>query len=521
MRTRGIVLPVLAALLLTSFGPVTPAPAAVAFEGSTSTHAAGMPAAEEPWRTLVQGGMETETAFNTWAASAQLGGPIPAGETVELTWTAGRRTATGCEPITTFVERTSEASHDNTVSIMRSNFPTEEGETPDPTPTCLEVSIRSGGVLTDRLEGPMAADDAAAAIIGAEASASEHRAGFPKSDEPWRTLESASFRGDVVSGVYRLSATLGAPVPEGSSWTLGWWLGRQNPNGCEILIAFAENEVTVTDLAGVPDGRVISIERHHAYRDIGKEMSSEFSCFEVSLFAGATIDDALQSDVLTGQITPLVADVTVDAAPAAEEFVVAAGRSTPVIVTASSRVGARKGLTVHGRGSGVRADKASTGAVAAWRERPVVVRVTAERPGRSRLRLTARDARFDVARSTTSWPVKARRVEAQRPRPGRYESADGTVGFRVTRDFVVKGLRVDDVRCDGAASQPTARLGRGVRLPRNGAAARVVRNQDRVLGRGFLGAQLLTTSPGRLVGTFTVATRQCTGSVRFAAVRQD
>ena len=150
----------------------------------------------------------------------------------------------------------------------------------------------------------------------------------------------------------------------------------------------------------------------------------------------------------------------------------------------------------------------------------MVVRVAAERPGRSRLRLTARDSRFDVARSTRSWPVVARRIEAQLPRPGRYASADGGVAFRVTRDFVVTGLRVDGIDCEGATSRPTARLGRGVRLPRSGAAARVVRSTDRTLGRGFLGAQLLTTSPRRLVGTFTVATERCTGSVRIAAVRR-
>ena len=72
--------------------------------------------------------------------------------------------------------------------------------------------------------------------------------------------------------------------------------------------------------------------------------------------------DDMHSDTLVGQITPIVADVTVDAVPATDELVVAAGRSTPVIVTASSRVGARKGLTVSGRGRGVRAERASTSA---------------------------------------------------------------------------------------------------------------------------------------------------------------
>lgn len=503
---RGTVLSLLGALTFVLIGPVSPAPAAVAFAGVTSTHATGMPMTNEPWRTLVEGRMETETAFNTWGASAQLAGAIPAGETVELTWVAGRRTPTGCEPITTFVERTSEASHDNTVTILRMNFPTEKGETPDPKPTCLEVSIATRGAVTDKLGGPMTPDDAAAAVIGVEASAMEHQDGYPTSADPWRTLESGSFRGDVVTGTVRLSATLGGPVPQGQRVALSWNLGRQQPGGCEGLLSFGE-----TDLLQDAD-RTVSITR--TYDDL--DIASEFSCLEVGLF---TYDTNSLGDMMAGKASPLMADVTVDAAPAAEEFVVAAGRSTPVIVTASSRVGARSGLTVAGKGLGVRADKTSTGTIEAWRERPVVVRVAAEGPGRSHLRLTARDSRFDVARSTTRWPVKVRRVEAQRPRPGRYESSDGTVAFRVSRDFVVRELQVDDVGCEGAATEPTVRLQRGVRLPRNGAAARVVTSEDPALGKGFLGAQVLTTSPTRVVGTFTVATRSCTGSARFAATR--
>lgn len=509
MRNRGIVLSLLSAMVLVLFGPVGAAPAAVAFTGVTTTHADRMPVATEPWRTLVEARLKVETTFDTWTATARLGGAIPAGETVELTWTAGRRTKEGCTTIATFVEETGVADEDHSITIQRRTFDPDDTIDPsDPTPICFGVSMVAGGIVSDALVGTMGSDEEAAAIIGAEASASEHQAGYPTTTAPHQRLESASFRGDVVSGAYLRSATFGGPLPEGSSYTINWVLGLQHPNGCEALISFAEvNEPVDAD-------NTVSIERHHAYGDVGAEMSSEFTCFEVVLF----IDD-MHSDTLVGQITPLVADVTVDATPATEEFVVAAGRSTPVIVTASSRVGARTGLTVSGKGRGVRAQKASTGAVAARRGRPVVVWVAAERPGRSRLRLTARDARFDVARSTTSWPVKARRVEARRPRPGRYESADGGVAFRVTRAFVVKGLQVDDIHCDGASSQPTARLGRGMRLPRSGAAARIARSTDPSLGRGFLGAQLLTTSPRRLVGTFTVATERCTGSVRISASR--
>ena len=510
MRSRGIVLSLLSALVLVLLGPAAAAPAAVAFEGVTTTHADRMPVATEPWRTLVEGRLKVETTFDTWTATARLGGAIPAGETVELTWTAGRRTKEGCTTIATFVEEFGVAAEDHSLTMLRRTFDPEDTIDPsDPTPICFEVSMRAGGIVSDALVGTMGPDEEAAAIIGADASASEHQVGYPKTTEPHRRLESAWFRGDVVSGDYRRSATFGGPLPEGSAYTINWMLGRQNPAGCEALISWAETDEPVDA------NNTVDLVRHFPYEDVGAEMSSEFDCFEVVLF----IDD-MHTDTLVGQITPLVADVTVDAAPATEEFVVAAGRSTPVIVTASSRVGARKGLTVSGKGRGVRAGRASTGAVAARRERPVVVRVAADRPGRSRLRLTARDARFDVARSTTSWPVKARRIAAQRPRPGRYASADGGVAFRVTRDFVVQGLRVDDLHCEGAASRPTARLGRGIRLPRNGAAARVVRSRDRALGPGFLGAQLLTTSPRRLVGTFTVATERCTGSVRIAAVRK-
>lgn len=454
--------------------------------------------------------MKVETTFDTWTATARLGDAVPAGETVELTWRAGRRTEKGCTVIATFVEETSVTAKDHSITILRRTFDPEDTIDPsDPAPICFEVSMLAGGIVSDVLVGTMGSDEEAAAIIGAEAGASEHQVGFPRTTVPHQRLESASFRGDVVSGVYRRSATFGGAVPEGRTYTINWMLGRQNPNGCEALISFAEVDLPLDA------GHTARIDRHHAYSDVGADMSSEFSCFEVTLY----IDD-MHTDTLSGHITPLVADVAVEVAPAGEEVVVAAGRTTPVIVTASSRVGTRAGLTVSGRGRDVRVATTSTGSVSARRARPVVLRVTAARPGRSRLRLTARDSRFDVARETSTWQVSSRRTDAQRPLPGRYASADGDVRFRVTRDFVVRGLRVEEVRCAGGASRPDARLGQDVRLPRGGAAARVVRTTGRALGSGFLGAQLLTTSPVRLVGTFTVATRACEGSVRFSARRR-
>ena len=166
-------------------GVVAPAPAAVAFHGVTTTHAAGMPVAAEPWRTLVEGRIDVETTFHTWTATAPLGDAIPAGETVELTWMAGRRTEEGCAPIATFVQKASTASEDNTVTALRRTFDPENTIDPsDRTPICFEVSMRAGGIVSDVLVGTMGSDEEAAAIIGAEASATEHQVGFPGPPNP-------------------------------------------------------------------------------------------------------------------------------------------------------------------------------------------------------------------------------------------------------------------------------------------------------------------------------------------------
>lgn len=512
MRSRRIVLSLLGAMVAVLLGPVGAAPAAVAFHGVTTTHADRMPIASEAWRQLREGRIDVETTFDTWTASARLGAAIPAGETVELTWTAGRRTDAGCTPFASFVEEFSTASEDHTVTTLRRTFDADDTIDPaDPTPLCFEVSMRAGGIVSDVLVGGMTSDRSTDAIIGADASAARHLPGYPRTDLAWERLESASLRGDVVSGTYRLSATLGGPLPDGAAYGVVYTLGRPTPNGCEPLAGFNETNLHLDDT------HTMTVE--HRIPDY-PEMANPFSCFEVTLLTADT-RDAVQyrvSDMLTGEVLPIVADVAVGVAPAAGEIVVAAGRSTPVIVTATSRVGARKGLTVVGRGRGVRAPRTSTGAIEARRLRPVVVRVAAATAGRSRLALTARDKRFDVAHRTTRWPVVARRIEAQRPLPGRYTARRGSVEFRVTRDFVVRGLTVDGVRCAGRRVRPDARLD-DVRLPRNGAAARVVRTRDPVLGPGFLGAQLLTTAPSRVVGTVVVATQSCEGSVRFSARR--
>ena len=501
---------VVGALLVVLLGPPAAAPAAVAFEGETTTHAVGMPVATEPWRTLVRGGVRVETTYDgvdAWTATAQLGAAIPAGEKVEITWTAGRRREGRCESIVAFTEATTTVSADNSVTINPTTFETEtQIDEFDPTPLCIEISLVSRGVRSDLLVGAMTADDAAAAIVGVSARATEHSAGFPKATEPWRSLESSTFDGDLVSGSVHLSATFGGPVPEGESWTINWYLGRQHPHGCEVLLNFA-----VQDLPLDPS-HTMSFDRHYEDPDI----ASSFSCFEVGLYTGD-----MQSDMLVGVSSPIVADVAVSAAPTARKVVVAAGRRTPVIVMASSRIGARRGLTIAAKGNSLLAARTSTGALEARRARPAILRLAATRPGRTRLVLTARDDRFDEARSRTSWPVRARRIVAQRPRPGRYSSPDGSVRFQVTPDFVVEGLRAARLGCLDTGSRQTIRFRDDVRLPRSGAVARVEKSRDPHLGRSFLGAQLLTTSSTRVVGALAVSTRQCTRSVRFTAERLD
>ena len=181
MRNRGLVLSLLSAMVLVLFGPAASAPAAIAFHGVTTAHAAGMPVATEPWRTLVEGGIDAETSFNTWTATARLGGAIPAGESVEVTWMAGRGTSTGCTPIVTFVQVYATASEDHTVQTMRTTFDPEDTIDPsDPTPICFRVSLRTGGIVSDVLEGGLAVD---------ERVCRHHRAGRERHRAPGRLPE--------------------------------------------------------------------------------------------------------------------------------------------------------------------------------------------------------------------------------------------------------------------------------------------------------------------------------------------
>ena len=68
----------------------------------------------EPWRTLVLGRLKVETTFDTWTATARLGGAIPAGETVESYVDGGARgTKEECTTIATFVEEFDVAAEDH------------------------------------------------------------------------------------------------------------------------------------------------------------------------------------------------------------------------------------------------------------------------------------------------------------------------------------------------------------------------------------------------------------------------
>ena len=136
MGVRGIVLSLLSALVVVLLGPAGAAPAAVAFEGVTTKHAAGMPVATEPWRTLVEGGLKVETTFNTWTATARLGGRPPRRRDGRGHVAGGRETGKGCAPIATFVEDFDVTAEDHSITILRRTFDPEDTIDPsDPRPS--------------------------------------------------------------------------------------------------------------------------------------------------------------------------------------------------------------------------------------------------------------------------------------------------------------------------------------------------------------------------------------------------
>ena len=354
---------------------------------------------------------------------------------------------------------------------------------------------------------PFGAAEADEVVVGVQGTATTHVPGNPTTTDPWRSLTTAGFVGDGVRDEWTGTATLGGPVPAGSKViAVGWGLGFQHPNGCEVLIQFAEVDPHVAA------DNTITVSR--TYKG-GDELSTPFTCLDVVL----STNEGLPTDWVTGPLTPHTRTSGVEAEPAGGRFVVAAGRTTPTIVMVTSHVRATDGATVKGTGERIAVSERVTGAVLPDRARPVVVRVAAERAGRSRVELRARDDR-DSSAFDASWRVVAREVEAQRPLPGRYVSADGSVHFRVTHDFRVVRFRVRSVPCEESGLDYEVRLSQRFRLPRSGATARVITIPDAQFGDAYYGVQLLTVSPRRVVGTFAVATYGCTGAERFSAQLQ-
>lgn len=156
MRKRGLVLLLVAAAALFPVGGAQAEPVVVGAKGVASTHDAGMPATTTPWRTLVVASLTTNTVDNVWHATATLGGAVPAGETVGITWTPGRQHPVGCEPLLSITEQAATVAADNTVSIERYIEPGYFPETPSPEPTCLMVHIWTVNTVSDQLVGSMA-----------------------------------------------------------------------------------------------------------------------------------------------------------------------------------------------------------------------------------------------------------------------------------------------------------------------------------------------------------------------------
>lgn len=127
----------------------------VGSEGTVTAHAPDMPASGDPWRTLVEGTLVTDTLTHVWRATATLGAAVPPGRTVSITWAPGRQQPDGCEPMIGITEPAATVAPDGTVSVERRIEPGYSPETPDPELTCLTVWLRTDDVQTDALVGPM------------------------------------------------------------------------------------------------------------------------------------------------------------------------------------------------------------------------------------------------------------------------------------------------------------------------------------------------------------------------------
>ena len=153
MRNRGIVVSLLAALLLLPAAQAQAESVVVGSQGVVTRHAEGQPAAGEPWRILVKGGLDLDARADTWKGTAILGGPIPAGESVMISWVPGIQRLAGCEPLIQLSQTVTTLDPGNAVSVER---PLPEGFLTEQ-PTCLRVTTYSMGAVSDELVGEMTA----------------------------------------------------------------------------------------------------------------------------------------------------------------------------------------------------------------------------------------------------------------------------------------------------------------------------------------------------------------------------
>ena len=348
------------------------------------------------------------------------------------------------------------------------------------------------------LGGPAQAENV---IVGAEGVAATHAAGMPKTAEPWRTLVEARLTTDKVTNVWRGTAKLGGAIPAGKTVSISWVPGKQHPQGCEPVIQLTQTATTVGA------DHTVSIERHVQPGYFPMDPDPALTCLMVHIWT-----EEMVSDQLTGPMTARTMVAGAEARPAGP-LRVAAGRSSRVLLMITSHVRGTNDVAVTGSGPGLRMRNVSVGPLAANETRPVVARVTTSGIVDSELALAARD---DVGSTSfdQSWKIAAREIEAQRPSPGRYESTDGSVKFRVTDEHRVVRLRTTAVICeDSGTTRATYPV--EIRLPRSGATAVVTQ-----LGTRWLGAQLTTVKPEKVQGVFAFSTESCSMSQLFVAKRQ-
>ena len=349
--------------------------------------------------------------------------------------------------------------------------------------------------------GPAGADQA---VVGVQGTATTHEPGHPGTTESWRTLTQAGFTGTSSSGQWTGTGRLAGAPPAGASIRVSWSLGRQHPTGCEGLIGFSREIPSV----GADGSFSVS------GTSLPGDVDASYTCLSVTLSTNDVV-----TDWVTGPLTPLLAPSGVEAEPSGGRFLVAAARTTPAIVMVISHGRVTSGATVTGTGVSTDLPPTVTGAIDVGRPRPVVVQVTAAQDaGATDIRLTARDDRDSTAFDGT-YAVLARTLEEQRPKPGRYRSADSRVRFRVDADHRVRRLQVGDVPClDRVHTQAYRLLDLELEMPRSGALARVLTTGD-PSRPSYHATQLLTVSRNRIVGTFATSNDGCVGSRSFTARR--